>query len=318
MAAMSAVEVSGLRKVYAGGIRRRRPRKALDGLDLVVAPGEVHGFLGPNGSGKTTTLRILLGLVRPDAGEVRLLGQPVPSHLAAAVPEVGSVVESPRFFPSFSGRRNLDLLARVAGLEPARVDEALEIVGLTDRAADRVKGYSLGMRQRLGIAQALMKRPRLLLLDEPTNGLDPAGIREVRKLMAHLASTGVTVLLSSHLLSEVEQICTSVTIVAHGRSVRTGSVAAVLAGGAAARVRVKVTDPATAGALLAEAGLTAAQQDGWLMVSGATPSDVNRLLGERGIWADELGPDHADLEDVFLSLTQEPQQAPVPIQGPPA
>jgi ABC-2 type transport system ATP-binding protein len=309
---VAAVEVAGLRKVYRGGLRRRE-RRALDGLDLVVPPGEVHGFLGPNGSGKTTTLRILLGLVRPDAGEVRLLGRPVPSELAGAVPEIGSVVEAPRFFPSFSGRRNLDLLARVAGIEPDRVDEALEIVGLADRAQDRVKGYSLGMRQRLGIAQALMKRPRLLLLDEPTNGLDPAGIREVRRLMAHLASTGVTVLLSSHLLSEVQQICTSVTIVAQGRAVRTGTVDAVLAGGSAVRVRLKVGDPAAATAVLAEGGLTVAQQDGWLMVSGAVPSEVNRLLGERGIWADELGPDHADLEDVFLSLTQvsqTPQESP--------
>jgi ABC-2 type transport system ATP-binding protein len=272
-----AIEVAGLRKVYQGGLRRRQ-RRALDGLDLVVAPGEVHGFLGPNGSGKTTTLRILLGLVRPDAGEVRLLGRTVPTELAAAVPEIGSVVEAPRFFPSLSGRR--------------------------------VKGYSLGMRQRLGIAQALMKRPRLLLLDEPTNGLDPAGIREVRRLMAHLASTGVTVLLSSHFLSEVQQICTSVTIVAQGRAVRTGTVDAVLAGGAAARVRLKVDDPAAATAVLAEAGLTAAHQDGWLFVAGARPSEVNRALGERGIWADEVGRDHADLEDVFLSLTQAPQAPP--------
>jgi ABC-2 type transport system ATP-binding protein len=315
---VAAVEVAGLRKVYRGGLRRRE-RRALDGLDLVVAPGDIHGFLGPNGSGKTTTLRILLGLVTPDAGEVRLLGRSVPSELAAAVPEIGSVVEAPRFFPSFSGRRNLDLLARVAGLERARVDEALEIVGLTDRARDRVKGYSLGMRQRLGIAQALMKRPRLLLLDEPTNGLDPAGIREVRRLMAHLASTGVTVLLSSHLLSEVQQICTSVTIVAQGRAVRTGTVDAVLAGGSAARVRLKVTDPAAATAVLAEAGLATAQQDSWLMVTGAPPSDVNRMLGERGIWADELGPDHADLEDVVLSLTQATQApAQAPQEIPPA
>ena len=309
---MVAIEVAGLRKAYRGGLHRRQ-RRALDGLDLVVAPGGVHGFLGPNGSGKTTTLRILLGLVRPDAGEVRLPGRSVPSELAAAVPEIGSVVEAPRFFPSFSGRRNLDLLARVAGLEPARVDEALEVVGLTDRASDRVKGYSLGMRQRLGIAQALMKRPRLLLLDEPTNGLDPAGIREVRRLMAYLASTGVTVLLSSHFLSEVQQICTSVTIVAQGRAVRTGTVDAVLAGGSAARVRLKVGDPAAATAVLVEAGLTAAHQDGWLMLSGARPSEVNRALGERGIWADELGPDQADLEDVFLSLTQAteaPQEIP--------
>lgn len=309
---MSAVEVRGLRKVYQGGLRRRRPRRALDGMDLVVEPGEVHGFLGPNGSGKTTTLRILLGLVRPDAGEVRLLGHEVPSHLVAAVGQLGAVVEAPRFFPAFSGRRNLELLARVAGLERSRVDEALEIVGLTDRAADRVKGYSLGMRQRLGIAQALMKRPRLLMLDEPTNGLDPAGMREVRNLMVHLASSGVTVLLSSHLLMEVQQICTSVTIVAEGRAIRTGSVESVLAGGTAARIRVKVPDPAPAAAAISAAGLTVVEQDGALMVSGATGPEVNRILGEGGIWAAELGPDHADLEDVFLALTQDPHAGAAP------
>jgi ABC-2 type transport system ATP-binding protein len=204
----------------------------------------------------------------------------------------------------------------VAGLERTRVDEALEIVGLTDRAADRVKGYSLGMRQRLGIAQALMKRPRLLLLDEPTNGLDPAGMREVRNLMAHLASTGVTVVLSSHLLSEVQQICTSVTIVAQGRAIRTGSVEAVLAGDVAARIRVKVADPAAAVEAVTAAGLTVVEQDGSLMVSGASGPEVNRILGERGIWAGELAADHADLEDVFLALTQDPAAGPAPAAAP--
>ena len=301
---MATVEAIGLRKVYRGGLRRQS-RRALDGLDLVVGPGEVHGFLGPNGSGKTTTLRILLGLVRADEGQVRILGHSVPDDLAEVVPRIGSVVESPRFFGAFSGRRNLDLLARVAGLDGGRIDEVLAIVGLTDRADDRVKGYSLGMRQRLGIAQALLKRPQVLLLDEPTNGLDPAGIREVRNLMSHLAHNGVTVLLSSHLLSEVQQICTSVTILAHGRAVRTGSVDEVLAAGPSGRVRVRVADPVPAAAVLTESGLSVTGQDGWLAVTGASPSEVNRRLGERGIWADELAPDLADLEEVFLSLTQD-------------
>lgn len=310
---MNAVEVSGLRKAYRGGLRRQS-RLALDGLDLVVPEGEVHGFLGPNGSGKTTTLRVLTGLVHADGGSVRVFGHDMPAKLPDVVHEVGSVVESPRFFPSFSGRRNLSLLAEVGGFGEARVDEALELVGLIGREDDPVRSYSLGMRQRLGIAGALLKRPRLLLLDEPTNGLDPAGIREVRMLMATLAATGVTVLLSSHLLAEVQQVCTSMTIVAHGKRVRSGTVLEVLAGGAGAgiaRVRIRVADPAAASAILAAAGLgVTPEDDHCLVTTGAPPAEVNRLLGERGVWADELAPATAALEDVFLTLTEDAPTGP--------
>jgi ABC-2 type transport system ATP-binding protein len=308
LVAANAVEVSGLKKVYRGGLRKKA-RTALAGMDLVVPVGEVHGFLGPNGSGKTTTLRVLTGLVRADAGQVRVLGHEVPRDLPAAMSELGSVVESPKFFANFSGRRNLELLAGVAGVPMTRVDEALESVGLTDRQGDPVKAYSLGMRQRLGIAGALLKRPRLLLLDEPTNGLDPAGIREVRNLMTQLASTGVTVLLSSHLLSEVQQVCTSVTIVTHGKAVRAGLVSEVLAGGAhtgaQSRVRIKVPDPAAAAAILVGAGLAVIPQEDHYLVTGAPSGDVNRMLGERGIWADEIAADQAGLEDIFLALTED-------------
>lgn len=300
---MPAVEVTGLRKIYHSGLHRR-PRVALDGLDLSVAEGVVHGFLGPNGSGKTTTLRVLTGLVRADAGEVRMLGHAVPQDLAAAVSGVGSMVEGPRFFPAFTGRRNLSLLARVAALPQGRVDEVLDLVGLTGRADDRVKAYSLGMRQRLGIAAALLKRPKLLLLDEPTNGLDPAGIREVRTLLADLGHSGVTVLLSSHLLSEVQQICSSVSIVARGRAVRSGSVDDVLSGAGPGTVQVRVTQPKAAAEVLTGGGLTVQWQEPWLLVSGAAPAEVNRRLGEQGIWADELSVHHADLEDVFIQLTE--------------
>ena len=312
----NAVEVRGLKKAYQTGLRRRT-RLAVDGLDLLVAEGEVHGFLGPNGSGKTTTLRVLTGLVHADAGRVRVLGHEVPGDLPAATGALGSVVEAPKFFPSFSGRRNLELLAGVAGLPEDRVDEALGVVGLIGRDMDPVRAYSLGMRQRLGIAAALLKRPRLLLLDEPTNGLDPAGIREVRNLMVHLASTGVTVLLSSHLLSEVQQVCTSVTIVSHGKAVRAGSVSDVLAGGtgAAARVRVKVADPPGAAAILTAAGLAVTSQEDHFLVTGAAPARVNQLLGERGIWADQIGADQAGLEDIFLFLTEDAPAQVDPSQG---
>ncbi|HWD07653.1 MAG TPA: ABC transporter ATP-binding protein [Actinomycetota bacterium] len=318
----NAIEVHGLRKVYRGGIRRRS-RMALDGLDLIVPEGQVHGFLGPNGSGKTTTLRVLTGLVHADAGTVRVLGAEVPHGLPGVVSQLGSVVESPKFFPTFSGRRNLKLLAQVAGFDEKRVDEALEIVGLQGREDDLVKAYSLGMRQRLGIASALLKKPRLLLLDEPTNGLDPGGMREVRNLMGRLAQGGTTVLLSSHLLNEVQQVCSSVTIVSHGKAVRTGSVREVLesgmVAGATVGVRVRVADPPAAAAILTAAGLTVVSQEDHYLVTGAPSAEVNRMLGEKGIWADEIAPDQAALEDVFLSLTGEAAQTGnglPPVEGP--
>src|SRR5687767_7278862 len=222
---MPAVQLTAVSKSYRR--RRRPPQKALDGLDLLVETGGVHGFLGPNGSGKTTTIRILLGLVAPDPGfgDIRLLDQPVPAGLPQVVGEVGALVETPLFFPGFSGRLNLRLLAEAAGVTRARVEECLELVDLADRADDRFKGYSLGMKQRLGIAAALLKAPRLLVLDEPSNGLDPAGIRDVRELIRRLGNDGrTTVLLSSHLLAEIEQVCDSVTILARGRRVASGPV----------------------------------------------------------------------------------------------
>jgi ABC-2 type transport system ATP-binding protein len=251
---------------------------------------------------------VLTGLIHSDAGTVEILGRSVPGQLPEVVNEMGAVVESPRFFPPFSGRLNLSLLAQAAGFDEDRVDEALDTVGLLGRENDRVGSYSLGMRQRLGIAAALLKRPRLLVLDEPTNGLDPIGMRDVRTLMGRLAESGVTVLLSSHLLHEVQQVCTSVTIVSHGRAVRAGPVADVLAGTAAAggeRVRVTLANPAAAAGVLSEAGLDAVVEDGSCLVRGAPSGTVNRLLGEQGIWADEVATDQAGLEDVFLALIEE-------------
>ncbi len=297
----AVVETAGLRKTFR---RRRGSRTALDGMDLVVPAGGVHGFLGPNGSGKTTTLRCLLGLVHADSGRMQLFGRPVPAELPSVVGEVGALVETPAFFGNFSGRRNLELLAGVAELPGRRVDEVLDIVELRDRAGDRVRGYSLGMKQRLGIAAALLKAPRLLVLDEPTNGLDPGGIREVRELLRRLGAGGTTVLLSSHLLAEVQQICDSVSIVSHGRLVATGAVSEVLAGGATGDVRVVVGDLAAAHRALVDAGLTVTANPDHLVVRAvADPAAVSELLAARQLYVRELAPVAADLESVFLRLT---------------
>jgi ABC-2 type transport system ATP-binding protein len=297
-----AVEVENLHKTFRGVLGGKRV--ALDGLDLVVPAARVHGFLGPNGSGKTTTIRALLGLVRADEGSMRMFGHAVPDALPDIIRHVGAVVESPQFFPHFSGRRNLRLLAGIAGVKRRRVDEVLELAGLRDRAKDPVKGYSLGMRQRLAIAATLLKEPRLLILDEPNNGLDPAGIREVRDLMRGLADGGVTVLLSSHILSEVQQVCDSVSIVSRGRHVVSGPVSEVLATGGNGDVRVRVEDPDYAATVLQEAGLGVRRDGEHLVVSDvADPSWITQVLARRRLFVAELTPIAPDLESVFLELT---------------
>jgi ABC-2 type transport system ATP-binding protein len=301
---MPAVQLGAVSKAY----RRRggAPQKALDRLDLLVDSGGVHGFLGPNGSGKTTTIRILLGLVRADAGEVRLLDRPVPEALPDVIASVGALVETPLFFPGFSGRLNLRLLADVAGVPRSRVDEVLELVDLAERADDRFKGYSLGMKQRLGIAAALLKSPRLLVLDEPSNGLDPAGIRDVRELIRRLGRDGrTTVLLSSHLLAEIEQVCDSVSILARGRRVASGPVSEVLAARSSGDVRIRVPDPAAAAAVLTGAGFRTSPADGpaLLVHAVSAPGEITRVLAQHGHYLEELSPVAADLESAFLELT---------------
>ena len=304
-----AITAEGLRKTYRGGLRRRSPQRALDGLTLqVAAGGRVHGFLGPNGSGKTTTLRTLLGLVRPDAGEVRVLGHPVPRELPAVVGNVGALIEAPQFFRNFSGRRNLMYLADVAGLPRQRIEEVLDLVDLRERAGDAVRTYSLGMRQRLGIAATMLKAPSVLLLDEPSNGLDPAGIRDVRALLRRLADEGTTIVLSSHLLAEVEQVCDDVTIVSHGRTVTTGPVAEVLsrAAGGPGRLRVGVAEPAGAAEVLTRAGYGVERSGAHLLVTGAgDAADVTRALATAGIYLSELTNEGVGLEEAFLLLTDE-------------
>ncbi|WP_433390937.1 ABC transporter ATP-binding protein [Micromonospora sp. KLBMP9576] len=300
---MSAViEIEGLRKTFRS-VRQGR-RVAVDGFDLLVEAGQIHGFLGPNGSGKTTTLRALLGLVRADAGRMAVLGHPSPDGLPRVAGRVGAIVESPQFFGNFTGHRTLRLLARAGGVPAARVDEVLERVGLRDRGDERVKGYSLGMKQRLAVASALLKDPELLILDEPANGLDPAGIREMRDLMRSLAQAGVTVLVSSHILAEIQLICDHVTIIARGRRVAAGRVDEVLAGFDRRELLVRVDDPQRAGELLTAAGLAVTGHDGHLVVGDVDDAtEVSRTLGEAGLWVRELTPLRPDLESVFLELT---------------
>ena len=302
---MSAVlEIQGLQKTYRS---RKGIRRALDGFDMVVEAGQVHGFLGPNGSGKTTTLRTLLGLIRPNGGRMALLGREVPQALPEVAGQVGAIVESPQFFGNFSARDTLSLLADAGGVEPRRVFEVLELVGLRDRAGDRVRTYSLGMKQRLAVASALLKSPRLLILDEPANGLDPGGIREMRTLMRNLAESGMTVVLSSHILGEIQLICDSVTIISAGRRVAAGGVAEVLAQHATSSVRVRVesvTDLTASAGALREMGAQVFVEPDHLMVSGlAQPGAITRTLAARGIYVSELAPVAVDLESVFLELT---------------
>ena len=294
------IETSGLRKVY-GSVGRRTV--ALDGLDLAVPAGGVHGFLGPNGSGKTTTIRLLLGLARPTAGEMRLFGLKVPDQLPHVIDRVGAVVEAPQFAPSMSGRKNLQLLARAIGVPRKTVDSTLQQVGLEDRGRHHFGGYSLGMRQRLAIAATLLKSPDLLILDEPTNGLDPAGIRDIRDMVRGLGESGVTVLLSSHNLAEVQQVCHSVSIIDEGRLLTSGAVQDLL-GENVSRTRVGVGDPAGAVRALEVAGYAVSRHSDHLEVEGHDhPEQITKLLADAGIYVNELGAVRPTLESFFLQLT---------------
>jgi ABC-2 type transport system ATP-binding protein len=298
-----ALATRDLRKSYGS-------RVALAGLDLSVPSGKVYGFLGPNGAGKTTTMRLLTGLIHPDSGSIEVLGRPFGRHDRHRLFDVGALIESPAFYPFLSGRQNLRELAGTgAPVPPRRIDELLELTGLRDRANDKVSGYSLGMRQRLGIAAALLSDPSLLLLDEPANGLDPAGIVAMRETLRNLAAGGKTVLVSSHLLAEVEQMVDVVGIIAAGRLVREGSIGEVLDAGGVVRVRVAIEQiDAALGVICAFAGpdhvTTSPSEPGWISVRASSEriGELNRLLGGAGIWATGLESGN-DLEALFLELT---------------
>jgi ABC-2 type transport system ATP-binding protein len=273
---------------------------AVDALDLTVRPGEVYGFLGPNGAGKTTTLRMLLGLVRPTSGTIRVLGEP-PGRLDG----VGALIEGPAFYPYLSGRDNLRVLARYTGTPAVRIDVVLDLVDLADRAGDRYETYSLGMKQRLGVAAALLKDPRLLVLDEPTNGLDPAGMADMRALIRRLGAAGCTVLLSSHLLGEVQQICDRVGVIANGRLVAESTVAE-LRGTAELRVVAAPLDRAAewARALLGTERVRLVDGHLRLSVEPEKAAWINAELVTAGLAVSELRVQERDLEQVFLELTK--------------
>jgi ABC-2 type transport system ATP-binding protein len=290
-----------------GLVKRYGEIVAVDHVDLTVERGDVFGYLGPNGAGKTTSLRMLLGLIRPTAGDARLFGRDPLVEGAKALQGVAGFVEGPRFYPYLSGRKNLELLADYDGDGArSRIDEVLEVVELRDRAKDRVGGYSHGMRQRLGIASALLRRPQLLLLDEPTTGLDPAGMRDMRDLVRRLADEGITILLSSHLLNEVEELCNRVAIIRKGQIVYEGGLGELLAT-ATTGYRLRTTEPERARAvLLAQRGVDGvALTDGELRFSAdeETVARAAITLGQARIGITALVPETASLEELFLGLT---------------
>ena len=297
-----AARVRGLRKTFGATV-------AVDGIDLDVPAGAVVGMLGPNGSGKTTLIRMLLGLTRPTAGTVELLGRPG-DDLAAALPDVGALVEGPGFHPFLSGRDNL---LRVAAAEPRLVGDlrspvhaALERVGLADAARRRYRGYSLGMKQRLGLAGALLVPRRLVVLDEPTNGLDPAGTRDVRRVVAELRDAGTTVLLSSHLLAEVQAVCSHVAVLRAGSLLVSGELAALLDADAGALV-VSTPDVDEAVAALHAAGAPAARAEGGVSVPPGPLEnpEVVAVLVRAGVAVYAVHRRRADLDELFARLTEE-------------
>ncbi|WP_020120559.1 ABC transporter ATP-binding protein [Streptomyces canus] len=302
----SVIRTRALTKRYRGG------QLAVDGLDLTVPAGSVFGFLGPNGSGKTTTIRMLMGLIEPTSGTARVLGRPMPRAARTVLPHVGALIEGPALYGFLSGRDNL---VRYDAADPTadprtrntRVAAALDRVGLAAAAGKKAKAYSLGMKQRLGLAAALLQPRRLLVLDEPTNGLDPQGMREIRSLVRELASDGTTVFLSSHLLDEIEQVCTHAAVMAQGRLITQGLVAD-LAAGTRGRLVVTTPDPADAARVLKEQGagdvvvaedrVTADPPDGEL-------ADITMALVTAGVRVRGFGVERASLEDAFVALTGE-------------
>ncbi|MGP7959355.1 ABC transporter ATP-binding protein [Sanguibacter sp. A247] len=297
-----AISTRNLRKTYRSATGRRSV--AVQGLDLDVPLGGVHGFLGPNGSGKTTSIRMLLGLIHADAGTMNILGYTIPRQLPEVIGRIGAIVEQPKFFPTMSARRNLEILAKGIGAPERAVAQVLEDVGLTDRGKDLFKTYSLGMKQRLAIAATLLKNPDLLIFDEPTNGLDPAGIHEIRETMRSLGASGKTVLVSSHILSEVEHVADTVTIIGRGRTLAQGRVKDLLASQATTTIRVGIDQPDAAERVLREGGLGVSRDGVMLAVTGVDdPAEITRRLAHHDLWVSELVAQRAGLEAFFLELT---------------
>ncbi|MFZ0216253.1 MAG: ABC transporter ATP-binding protein [Candidatus Dormiibacterota bacterium] len=306
MAIEPALTTSGLCKSYGS-------RRAVDDLALQVERGEIFGFLGPNGAGKTTTIRMLLALIRPTAGTIRILGHDVGLDPAAVLPRVGALVEAPALYGYLSGRDNLRAFGLMLGGIPGRrLDEVLDLVDLRDRQRDRVRSYSLGMKQRLGVATALLNDPDLLILDEPANGLDPAGIVEMRDLLRRLAAAGKTVFISSHVLTEVQQICERVAIVNLGRLVRVAAVADLLAGQQGEFV-LGFEDPAPALRAVRQQvwGRAARTANGALIAPSPTGEgrDLLHFLAAADLWPQTIDVHQRNLEEIFLDLTSAPVEA---------
>ncbi|RCH64513.1 ABC transporter ATP-binding protein [Streptomyces sp. SDr-06] len=300
MTEVLAVHAADLTKTY--GILT-----ALDGITIQVAQGEVYGLLGPNGAGKTTFLRMLFGLIRPDSGTLEVFGRSWQSAGVGVLEGVAGFIESPKFYPGLSGRKNLELLAGLdGGTTPHRIDEVLDTVDLTDRQSSKVGGYSFGMRQRLGVAASLLRDPKLLVLDEPANGLDPAGIRDMRALVKRLAASGLTVLLSSHDMGEVEDICDDVTIMRTGSVVYHGSIATLREQAPAQAHRITTTDNDAAEKLARARDLDVTRTDDALAVRGPQHR-VDALIADiagAGIALRGLSLDEAPLEALFFMLTE--------------
>ena len=299
-----AIETAGLTKRFGHQV-------VVDDLALAVPAGTVFGFLGPNGSGKTTTIRMLVGLLKADAGEIRVTGRPMPAQGRQILPEVGSLIDGPAFYPWLSGRQNL---WRIDAYGPdgrrrdrrGRIEEALARVGLTAAGDKKFKAYSLGMRQRLGLANALLRPRQLLILDEPTNGMDPQGTREIRHLVRELAAEGTTVFLSSHLLAEVEQICSHLAVMSAGKLVAQGSLAELRAT-TSAQVRVETDDVERAAVALAAEGLAPVRGTGLVTapLDGQAPEALCRALVEAGVGVRGFAVARPSLEETFVALTGE-------------
>ncbi|MCU1377324.1 MAG: type transport system ATP-binding protein [Acidimicrobiales bacterium] len=298
----SALSTTGLTKRYG-------ERTAVDGLDLELPTGVVAGFVGPNGAGKTTTMAMLLGLVRPTSGTAAVLGHPI-DHPSAYLHDVGALIESPAFYPALTGIENLRVFATVGGHDPDRIPALLELVGLEGRGDDRYRGYSLGMKQRLGIASALLGDPKLLILDEPSNGLDPQGMREMRDLIGRLAGSGRTVLVSSHVLSELEQVCDWLVLIDTGRTLYQGPAADFLAGSDGLAVAPERPEDLLALAdLLVAGGHLVEVRDDHLMAfmdgdAKRAAAAVNRAAFDAGIVLVELHAQRSSLEERYLSMVQ--------------
>lgn len=291
---------------------------AVDDLSLRLRSGEVLGFLGPNGSGKSTTVGMILGLVRPTKGRVSIDGKPLTQHPEVVAEQTGAIIENPAFYPYLSGRDNLQALAIAAGnVPPGRIDELLKLVNMAERGGGKYKTYSLGMKQRLGIAATLITDPAIVILDEPTNGLDPAGQREIRSIIPRLAEEGHAVLLASHMLHEVEQVSNRVAIIRKGKLLQEGNVGDLLASGGF--IEVAVTDDERADAITAlsrQPWIEGVEERNGLLRVSAPPDAgqaVNRVLVETGIFASQIAATRSSLEELFLELTESEDVATEPV-----